>query len=115
MKKEIQEIVEKLMLLLVNKQFDEVEKFASHLSTSISDFKRAMEEYESYGIHFIPPPPEAYKKMIVGKIVVSELPSWFAIVQFWSEEEGESDLSLDATVIKTPEGWKIELDDILVH
>src|SRR2546430_679843 len=65
------------------------------------------------GTRLVPLPSEAWDASEHGRIGV-ELQTWWVVVPLWTEKEGRSDLSLEATIRERSDRLSIEIDDIHV-
>ena len=70
-----------------------------------------------YGKRLIYPPPEAYDKIDVVNVAGKSPPQYSIRFRLFTEEEGHSDLELQATLLDTNPGaddMRVEVDNILV-
>ncbi len=108
---ELRNPVREVIDLLVRRDYSEVAALT---------YGRRLAEYEiqtainDYGRRPIPPPQEAYDSLDIIPIVGREPPSYSVRMRLWTEEEGESDLSVELTVTRIEGDLQIELDDIHV-
>lgn len=66
-----------------------------------------------YPARLVALPPEAWDISEHGR-VDTESETWWVVVPLWTEEEGRSDLSLEATIRERSGGISIEIDNIHV-
>ncbi|MGD8619980.1 MAG: hypothetical protein PVH54_12445 [Gammaproteobacteria bacterium] len=70
---------------------------------------------KEYGSMIVMPPSKAFEDLDIIEIEGSSPKSWSVRFDFWTEEEGLSDLSLELTLISSEEDLlKVEIDNIHV-
>ena len=72
------------------------------------------EVVRGYGRKLVVPPSNAYKELDAVKIEAVAIPTWSVRVPVWTEEEGRSDLTIELSISLTPDGPRVELDDLHV-
>jgi hypothetical protein len=68
---------------------------------------------ERYGAKLVEIPEEAYNSAEVYELEGQE-GAWAIDLNLWTQDEGQSDLTLSVTAYATPKGVVIEIDDIHV-
>ncbi|WP_039145639.1 DUF7668 domain-containing protein [Leisingera sp. ANG-DT] len=98
--------------MLVEGDFDSIEKLSGGNRLSAADISSAVEEY---GRTLISPPEESYSNIDAVQIE-DELPSmWSVRFHLWTEEEGQSDLSIVLTLSDIGRDlMRVDFDGILV-
>ena len=108
-KKVLEKIVFMILKLLVEKDYQELEKHSKGIRLSAQDIERTIKEYNC---QLIIPPPDGYELMDVIEVRGDE--KWSIVMPLWSQEEGRSDLSIELTLIKDGDSFKFEIDDLHV-
>jgi hypothetical protein len=67
-----------------------------------------------YGRTLVLPPDDAFDQMDVVRVTNAPLPQWSVRMNLWTLEEGQSDLSIELTIIDSAGHYEVELDDIRV-
>ena len=108
---EIQKQVSKIIELLVQRKFIEIESITRGVRLPAEQIETAVDQY---GRILVIPPVDAFKLMDVIEIQNSSPASWSVNMPLWTKEEGRSDLTLELTLVREAAGFKVELDDIHV-
>ena len=111
MHQDIQKEVSSLIRLLVDGQYHQVESLTKGVRLPTSQIQNAIKQY---GRKLVEPPHDAYKLMDVIEVQTSNVPRWSVTMRLWTEEEGQSDLTVELTLIKNNGAFIMELDDIRV-
>jgi hypothetical protein len=105
----IVKIVEKIVSLLVEKKYNEIEKITNGNRLKKQEIENAINEYKRKLIY---PPVEAYKNIDV--IQVENAKEWSVRFNLWTFEEGKSDLSIELNIIEINKEIIVILDNIIV-
>jgi hypothetical protein len=89
--------IEKLIGLLVKKQYDEI---VALTHGNRLDKEMIVSAIREYGRELIPPPDGIDGLLDVVEVRDCTAPTWSVRCPLWTSEEGRSDLSLDVTVIE---------------
>ena len=110
--KKIIHTVKKILDLLINKDYLEIEYLSHGIRLSANNIQEAINEYGCT----ITYPPLLFKMIDVVQIKGKTPLTYSVRLDLWTEEEGRSDLSLEMTLIDIGEGdyCKVEIDDIHV-
>lgn len=102
-----------LIKLLVNNEYELIERLTKSIRLEAIDIKEAI---DSYGRTVIMIPESEYENLIDIIEISNSIPKrWSVRFDLWTKEEGRSDLSLEMTLIDSDkEFMDIELDDIHV-
>jgi len=111
MHERLRENVAAVVALLVEKNFERLVSLTRGIRLSSEEIARAVADY---GRILIEPPTEAYELMQVVPVEGSKPRKWSVTMPLWTQEEGRSDLSVSLTLIESPEGLRVELDDLHV-
>lgn len=111
MSEQLKDPVRKVIELLVSRQYAKVEAITGGIRLKAPEIAGAIAEY---GRKLIPVPEQGLDLMDVVRVHGALPPKWTARIPLWTEEEGRSDLSVELTLIKDGQDFKIELDDIHV-
>jgi hypothetical protein len=103
--------VEFVVSMLVNGEWEELEKATGGIRLRGVDIARAVRQY---GRKLVDPPREAYDTIDAILIKDAIPPQWSVRMKLWTAEEGVSDLTLELTLIQANNNYRIELDDIHV-
>jgi hypothetical protein len=103
--------VKSVVQLLVAENYEQLEELTSGMRLTATDMARAIREY---GRVLVALPDYAYEDLDVVQVRNATPPRWFVRLNLWTEEEGRSDLSLELTIVESPGGYTVELDDIHV-
>jgi hypothetical protein len=68
-----------------------------------------------YGRHLVSPPDSAFGFMDVVETLNVQPPRWSVVMPLWTQEEGRSDLSLELTIIREDDSFRVQLDDIHIR
>jgi hypothetical protein len=98
--------------LLALESYEKLEKLSNGSRLSAIEMEQAITEY---GKTILPLPIPGYEKIDVFEVISSNPRKWSVNVPVYTREEGESDLTLELTLIDTSnEIYGIEVDDIHV-
>jgi hypothetical protein len=111
MKRVVDKAVTTVLSLMVQKQYSELETLTNGKRLSAAEIERAIEEY---GRKLIMPPHGINIENAI-EVKGSSPKIYSVVVALWTIEEGQSDLSVEMTVIDDPNGLQIELDNIHVR
>lgn len=102
-----------IVQLLVNKDYAELERLTRGVRLSADDVAAAVRDY---GRTLVMPPMTAFSRPDVIAIRGSAPPAYSVRFHLYTEEEGMSDLEVQATFREHPgdEMMTVELDNILV-
>lgn len=68
---------------------------------------------QQYPGRLVPLPPEAWDESDHGRVEIED-GRWWVVVPLWTQGEGRSDLSLEATIRERPGQISVEIDNIHV-
>lgn len=105
------ESVQKVLTLLVNGDYGQIEQITKGARIGASDIKRAIEDY---GRTLVTAPVESMRLWDVVAVRGAFPPRWNVTVPLWTLEEGRSDLSVGLTLVEEVSGVEIAFDDIHV-
>ena len=105
----LKEIVSRILKLLSEKNYIELEKQSKGIRLSAADMEEAIKEYDC---QLVMPPLDAYELMNVVEIKGGD--SWYVVMPLWSQDEGESDLSIELTIVKESNNFIFEIENIHV-
>ena len=111
MHEQLREPIGRVINLLVECKYPELEALTNGVRLKASDMDRAISEY---GRKLVPPPQDAFKLMDVVEIKDAPNPRWLVAMPLWTQEEGRADLTVEITLIRCNKGFQVELDDIHV-
>lgn len=97
--------------LLVEQRYSELESLTKGVRLGAREIGRAIAAYKRT---LVMPPEDSYQLMNVVGVQNAKPPKWSIMMPLWTREEGRSDLSIELTLVKEIQGFKIELDDIHV-
>ena len=109
--KEIADQVRKIINLLVERRYQDIESLTNGIRLSVSQIDEAI---AGYGRILIAPPEEGYELMDAVEITGANPRRWSVTMPLWTEEESRSDLTLELTIIENGDQILVELDDIHV-
>lgn len=111
--KRIEQTLRVVMGLLVRGEFHELERLTGGTRLPALAIEQAIREY---GPTLKTPPPPAWSQLDVVRITGSQPPRYSVRFHFYTEEEGMSDLELQATLggSANDDLLSVELDNILV-
>jgi hypothetical protein len=96
----------------VSGDFQSIESRSRGVRLSADEMQRAIADY---GRTLIMPPDSAFSHVNAIRVSVTSQPTWSVRFDFWTKEEGRSDLSLECTIIdRGSESLNIEIDNIHV-
>jgi hypothetical protein len=106
------EAVDQVIALLVSKRYQELEFLTRGARLPAVEIEAAV---TSYGRTLALLPQSGDRRTDIVELRGSDPPSWSVVQPLRTIEEGWSDLSLELTVMRLPDGTlRIELDDIHV-
>jgi hypothetical protein len=108
-KENLKELVTLILKLLVEKNYNELERRSKGVRLSADDIELIIKEYNC---QLIMPPSEAYELMEVVEVKGGK--RWFVVMPLWSQEEGRSDLTIELTVMKHGDSFVFEIDNLHV-
>lgn len=98
--------------LLVRRQYDVLESMTGGRWLSAVQIREGVEEY---GRTLSRPPESAWVELDIAQFPDTEPPMFHTIVPLWTEEEGQSDLTLELRLIEAyPDALEIEIVDLHV-
>lgn len=102
--------IKKIVELLVHKNYQELELLSNGIRLTSAEINQAICDYD--GVLVLPP---SYDSVDSIEIAGSNPRSWSVRYDLWTEEEGQSDLSLEATLIESDQDiMGVELNNIHV-
>ena len=108
---EIQATLQRMVSLLVQRRFEEIERVTNGKRLSADAIKNAI---AAYGRELVEPPRGAFDGCNVVVVTVSELPCVDVTMRLWIREEGECDLSIDLTLTRIGKWLEVAIDDLHV-
>ena len=111
MNTQLKEPVRRIIELLANQKYSELESLTKGVRLSAQDIAEAVAAYKRI---IVVPPENAYDLMDVVEVRGSKPKKWSVTMPLWTKEEGRSDLSIELTIIQHAEDFEIELDDLHV-
>lgn len=108
---ELKQPVRQVIQLLVEQRYSELESLTKGIRLGARDIAGAIADYKGT---LVMPPEDSYDLMNVVSVRNAKPPKWSIIMLLWTKEEGRSDLSIELTLVKETQGFRIELDDIHV-
>lgn len=110
---QIEDTVRHVVKLLVTGQYHAIETLTNGVRLKKDEIEAGVLEY---GRRLTPPPDEAYKVIDVVPIANTSPPEYSIRFRLYTEEEGRSDLEIQATLIYANDApiMKVEFDNILV-
>lgn len=104
--------IKKIVELLVAKKYQELEQLCGSVRLTAAEIDQAICDYDAV---LVLPPDSDYENIDAIEITGASPRSWSIRYDLWTEDEGRSDLSLEATLIETDqEIMGVELDNIHV-
>jgi len=100
-----------LVEALVKGHFDQLERDGRSGRLSSHELKEAL---KAYGRTMITLPDEAFRLVDVYPVKGRQA-TWAVDIPLWTAEEGRSDLTLSLTVSESPDGVRLEIDDLHVQ
>ncbi|HEX5410014.1 MAG TPA: hypothetical protein VFW89_09625 [Gemmatimonadaceae bacterium] len=108
----LKEATKYVMNLLAQRDYRGLENLTQGIRMSANDIDRVI---RAYGRHVILPPEEAYSGLTAIEILVPPPGRWSVDMPLWTEEEGESDLTVELRITLQHDSWvKVTVDDIHV-
>jgi hypothetical protein len=112
MNKKLRETVRQVVGLLVQGKYDELEKLSGGVRLSASEMAQAISEYDGT---FVMPPDSAFDDLDIVETEGPPPPQWYVCINLWTLGEGQSDLSLELTLIEfDQDSYIIEIDNLHV-
>jgi len=109
---EFREILQKLMRHLVRKDYLEIERMTNGIRLRGIEIDQAI---KSYGRNLVAPEESHFDLMHIVEIENKDQRRWSVVIPLCTEEEGRSDLTLEATIVETGlDKYLLELDGIHV-
>lgn len=106
----ITKMLQYIIRLLVEKKYKELERLTSSRRLTSLEIENAIADY---GEVLIFPPDEAFNQIDVIEINGSNPKSWSIRFDLWTEVEGLSDLSLEATLkLNKEKSLDVEIDNL---
>ena len=99
-----------LVEALVRGDFDSLEADGRAGRVGVDGLRRSITEY---GRTLVVLPDEAFDLVEAG-MVTARPGEWWIVVPMWTDEEGQSDLSLELVAIPTDDGHRLEVTDLHV-
>jgi hypothetical protein len=109
----IERTLREVVRLLVQKDYAYLERLTNAVRLKASEIEAGIAEY---GRTIITPPLEAFSNIDVIPIRSSVPPAYSIRFRLYTQEEGRSDLELQATFVEEPVAtqMKVEIDNIIV-
>jgi hypothetical protein len=108
----IKATTQQIVKMLVEGEYDEIEYLSSGCRLKADEILKAVSEYSG---SLIMPPEGAFNNLDVIKIEGKNPSQWSVNVNLWTTEDGESDLTLELTLIDNDKDiLKTEVDNIHV-
>jgi hypothetical protein len=109
----IQATTQQIVKMLVDQDYSEIANLTNCHRLNAEQIAEAISEY---GCSLIMPPESTFSNLDVIKIESENSSQWSVNVNLWTIEEGESDLTLELTLIENgKEILKTEVDNIQVR
>lgn len=102
---------QRLLTLLANKAYDELERRCGGERLSASDLRSVIAQY---GRTLVPPPSDFGELMDITRVAGDGAPCWMVAVPVWTQEEGRSDLTLEFSLTLEGERTLLTIDDLHV-
>ena len=109
--KRVTDELRRIIKLFVDGNYSALAIKAQGIRLSANDMKYAI---RTYGKSLVFPPDEAFDNIDIIEVKNSKPRRYSLRFDFWTKEEGRSDLTLEATVIEDAERLRWEIDDIHV-
>ncbi|MCS2406597.1 hypothetical protein NXY31_20575 [Bacteroides salyersiae] len=103
---EYKELIQEFVYCLARKDYQAANNLILDNSVPISDLRRVIEEY---GTTIMPIPEAAFEQALCYQISDGQVDIY---IPLWSEEEGQSDLTLSLSCFQN--GHKIQINDLEV-
>ncbi len=101
-----------LLSLFIDSDYHALEKMSQGIRLTAEEMEQAVKEY---GATIVMPPSDVLDGLDIIEIDGSYPTAWSLRFDLWTAEEGQSDLSLELTVISNDEDLlKVEIDNIHV-
>jgi hypothetical protein len=105
-------VVRQVVALLVERDYDGLERLTNANRLTADEIAEAVEEY---GAALLTPPSTSFHQLDVVEVENASPKEWSVRMPLWAEGEGESDLSLELTLKKAEEGgYKVQIDNLHV-
>ncbi|MDQ2745658.1 MAG: hypothetical protein M3T96_00140 [Acidobacteriota bacterium] len=99
--------------LLIGRNHSEIESLTESVRLRAEEISKAIDEYSG---SFIMPLEDAFDNLDVIKISGKNPSEWSVVMNLWTIEEGQSDLSIELTIIDNGENiFRVEFDNIHVR
>lgn len=108
----VESAVRLVVQLLVDRRYVELESLSARNRLTADQIEKSVQEY---GRTLVFPPDKAFRSMDVIEVEGVSPPKWSVVMPLWTEQEGQSDLSLELTLEERLEGTRIEVDNIRVR
>lgn len=106
------EILRQVIHHLARKEYLEIEKMTHGIRLREIEIDQAI---KSYGRNLVVPEDSHFDLMDIVEVEDVDQRQWSVVIPLCTEEEGRSDLTLEATIIETGlNKYSLELDDIHV-
>lgn len=110
MKKKLIEPVRRIVSLLVEGRYADLEQQTHGVRLTAGEMAKAIADY---GRTLVLPPQDAFNLMNIVKIKNAPK-QWSVDMPLWTREEGRSDLTIDLRISERENDYSIELNDIHV-
>ena len=108
----IKDATREIVLLLAALDYSTIEESTKGVRLSANEIQYAIEEY---GRTIIMPPISVFEELDVIEVTGAKPREWSVRCPLWTEEEGRSDLTLELSLVETPDGnLRIEMDNVIV-
>lgn len=103
----------RLTQLLVDEEYTTIERLSDGEGLNAAQLSEAVEDY---GRHLMMPPDEEFETLVhVYPVEGAEHPEWNIDIDLWTEEEGQSDLTLQVNIVESaPAQWRLRIEDLHV-
>lgn len=111
MSERLRQPLREIMGLLVARKYAELEALTNGVRLSASEMAQAVGDY---GRQLVMPPEKAFELLDAVEIRNMQSPRWSITMPLWTQEEGQSDLALELTLIDQLQLFDFEINDIHV-
>ena len=108
----IHEATRTMVGLLVERRYQELERITQGVRLTAQESQAAIEHY---GATLVFPPEDGIEQIDVVEVSSPQQSAWSVSCPLWTKEEGRSALSIELTIILTPTGTKVEIDNVRVR
>lgn len=109
----VQDIVREIIALLVQQQYKELERFVLESKMTAEDIARVIQDY---GKPVVPCPEPIEDVIDIVEVTGRSRPTWAVVVPLYTQEEGQSNLSVELTITELEDGtYMVALDNIHVQ